>query len=234
MFRTVSRGYRPYDGPGTTRLEGLVRGRLTLIDDKSRGLKSRGQARGRWEMAGELNGVRVAFVLANEGVEQVELTEPWEAVKSAGGVPRLVAPRPGEAQAMNHLDKGDRFPVDLTTGEARVEDFDALMLPGGVANPDQLRMDGPAIEFITEMFEAGKPAAAICHGPWSLVEADLVRERTVTSWPSLRTDIENAGGTWVDEEVQVCTSGPNVLVTSRKPDDLKAFCAEMTAVFSGS
>ena len=182
-------------------------------------------------MARELDGVRVAFLVANEGIEQVELTEPWEAVTSAGGVPQIVAPRPGEAQAINHLDKADRFPVDLTTSEARVEDFDAIMLPGGVANPDQLRLDRPAVEFIQEMFAAGRPAAVICHGPWTLVEADLVDNRTLTSWPSLRTDIENAGGHWVDEEVQVCTNGPNVLVTSRKPDDLKAFCAEMTAAF---
>jgi len=185
-------------------------------------------------MAGELNGVRVAFLVANEGVEQVELIEPLRAVKAAGGVAEIVAPRPGETQAMNHLDKGDRFPVDRTTAEVTADDFDALVLPGGVANPDQLRLDGPAIEFIQDMFDAGKPAAVICHGPWSLVEADLVSGRTLTSWPSLRTDIENAGGDWVDEEVQVCTSGPNVLVTSRRPDDLKAFCAEMTAVFSGS
>jgi protease I len=183
-------------------------------------------------MAGELSGVRVAFLVANEGIEQVELTEPWEAVKTAGGEPQLVAPKEGEAQAMNHLDKADRFPVDLTTAEAEVEDFDAVMMPGGVANPDQLRLDGPAVSFVQAMFAAGKPAAVICHGPWTLVEAGLVRGRTLTSWPSLRTDIENAGGTWVDEEVQVCRNGPNALITSRRPDDLKAFCAEMTDAFA--
>lgn len=183
-------------------------------------------------MSRELSGVRVAFLVANEGIEQVELTEPWGAVKAAGGEPRLVAPRKGEAQAMNHLDRADRFPVDLTTAEAEVDDFDAVVMPGGVANPDQLRLDGPAVNFVRAMFAAGKPAAVICHGPWTLVEAGVVSGRTLTSWPSLRTDIQNAGGRWVDEEVQVCSNGPNLLVTSRKPDDLKAFCAEMTAAFA--
>jgi len=185
-------------------------------------------------VAGELQNVRVAFVVANEGVEQVELTQPWEAVVSAGGTPEIVAPKKGETQPMNHMDRGDRFRVDRTTSNAEVEDFDALVLPGGVANPDQLRTDRSAVEFVQAMFAAGKPAAVICHGPWTLVEADLVRDRTLTSWPSLRTDIENAGGNWVDEEVVVCTDGPNVLVTSRKPDDLKAFCAEMTDVFGSA
>ncbi len=185
-------------------------------------------------MASELSGVRVAFLVANEGVEQVELTEPWEAVKAAGGLPELVAPKPGETQAMNHLDKAERFAVDRTASEVGTDDFDALVLPGGVASPDQLRLDVPAVTFVREMFAAGKPAAAICHGPWTLVEGDLVRGRTLTSWPSLRTDIKNAGGSWVDEEVKVCTNGPNVLVTSRKPDDLKAFCNELTAAFAGA
>ena len=175
-------------------------------------------------MAGELSGIKVAFVLANEGAEQVELTAPWEAVEQAGATPVLVAPKEGTVQAFNHLDKGDTFPVDATTGSANPADFDAVVLPGGVANPDQLRMDGPAVRFVTSMFESGKPAAVICHGPWTLVEAGLVDGRTMTSWPSLQTDIRNAGGTWVDEEVVVCTSGPNTLVTSRKPDDLPAFC----------
>jgi protease I len=175
--------------------------------------------------------MRVAFVVANEGVEQVELTQPWEAIKQAGGQPELIAPKPGRTQAMNHLDKADTFPVDRTTGEVSPQEYGALMLPGGVANPDQLRMDGPAVSFIRGMFEAGKPAAVICHGPWTVVEADEVRGRTLTSWPSLKTDIRNAGGTWVDQEVQVCDSGPNTLVTSRKPDDLPAFCAKMVEVF---
>jgi protease I len=185
-------------------------------------------------MTDELKGIRVAFVVANEGIEEVELTEPWQAIKGAGGRPELVSPEQGHAQAMNHLDKGDRFPVDRTTSDAKVEDFDAVVLPGGVANPDQLRMDGPAVSFIRSMTEAGKPVAAICHGPWTLVEGDVVRGRTLTSWPSLKTDIGNAGGTWIDAEVRVCSDGPNVLVTSRKPDDLKAFCQEMVQAFSGA
>jgi protease I len=182
-------------------------------------------------MAEELKGLRVAFMVANEGAEQVELVEPWEAVRAAGGRTDLIAPKAGEAQAMNHLDKGDTFPVDRTTGEVAVDDYDALVLPGGVANPDQLRMDGPAVEFVRAMVEAGKPVAVICHGPWTLVEADVVRGRTLTSWPSLRTDIVNAGGSWVDEEVAVCESGRNVIVTSRKPQDLPAFCATVVEVF---
>ena len=178
-------------------------------------------------MGNDLSGKKIVFMTANEGVEQVELTRPWEAVKAAGGTPVLAAPKDGTVQAFNHLDKADTFDVDLTTGNLRVEDFDGLMLPGGVANPDQLRMDGPAVHFIQEFFAAGKPAAVICHGPWTLVEADVVRDRTLTSWPSLQTDIRNAGGNWVDQEVAVCTGGANTLVTSRKPDDLKAFCGEL-------
>jgi protease I len=181
-----------------------------------------------------LSGMRVAFVVANEGIEQVELTEPWNAVQEAGATPELVAPKGGQAQAMNHLDKADQFSVDRTTSEVSADDYDAVVLPGGVANPDQLRMDEPAVSFVRAMFEQGKPAAVICHGPWTLVEADLVRERTVTSWPSLRTDIKNAGGNWVDQEVVSCESGPNVLITSRKPDDLPAFCKTAIEVFSGA
>jgi protease I len=182
-------------------------------------------------MASELTGRRVAFMVANEGMEQAELTGPWQAVRDAGGIPELLAPEPGRAQAFNHLDKGDAFPVDRAVGEADPADYDALVLPGGVANPDQLRMVPAAVEFARSMFAAGKPAAVICHGPWTLVEADLVRGRTLTSWPSLQTDIRNAGGTWVDSEVQVCTQGPNTLVTSRKPDDLPAFCKQLVAEF---
>ena len=185
-------------------------------------------------MSQKLNGMRVAFVVANEGIEQVELTEPWKAVGDTGGEPALVAPEPGQAQAFTHLDKADRFPVDLTTEELDPNDFDAVVLPGGVANPDQLRKDRHAVEFVRAMFEAGKPVAAICHGPWTLVEADAVRGRKLTSWPSLETDIRNAGGEWVDEEVTVCTNGPNTLVTSRKPDDLPAFCREMLGRFAGA
>ncbi len=185
-------------------------------------------------MASELTGRRVAFMVANEGMEQAEFTEPWQAVRDAGGIPELLAPEPGQAQAFNHLDKGDAFPVDRAVSQADPADYDALVLPGGVANPDQLRTVPAAVGFARAMFAAGKPAAVICHGPWTLVEADLVRGRTLTSWPSLRTDIQNAGGTWVDTEVQVCTQGPNVLVTSRKPDDLPAFCKKLVAEFQRS
>jgi protease I len=185
-------------------------------------------------MAEALQGVRVAFVVANEGVEEVELTKPWAAVRSAGGTPVLIAPKAGVVRTMNHLDTSAAYAVDLTTAEARVDDFDALVLPGGVANPDQLRMDEAAVEFVGDLFRAGKPAAAICHGPWTLVEADLVRDRSVTSWPSLQTDIENAGGRWVDAEVEVCTQGPNTLVTSRKPADLDAFDATIVDRFAAA
>ncbi|MBV8386236.1 MAG: DJ-1/PfpI family protein, partial [Acidimicrobiia bacterium] len=140
-------------------------------------------------MANELNGKKIAFLVANEGIEQVELTRPWEAVKSAGGQPELIAPKDGKAQAFNHLDKADQFPVDRTTSKVKADDYDGVVMPGGVANPDQLRMDEPAVEFVRAMFKAGKPAAVICHGPWTLVEADVVRGRTLTSWPSLQTDI---------------------------------------------
>lgn len=170
-------------------------------------------------------------MVANEGIEQAELTSPWETVQKAGGQPVLVATKPGQAQAFKHLDKADSFPVDLTTEEARVDDFDALVLPGGVANADQLRTDGAAVDLVSAFFDSGKPVAVICHGPWALVEADKVRGRTITSWPSLQTDIRNAGGHWVDAEVQVCEGGPNVLVSSRKPDDLPAFNRAMVEAF---
>jgi protease I len=175
------------------------------------------------KMAENLEGRRIAFLVANEGVEQVELTEPWKAAEAAGGTPELVAPEPGEIQAFNHLDKADRFPVDVALDEADAALYDGLVLPGGVANPDLLRADERAVEFVRSFFEAGKPVAAICHAPWTLVEAGVVSGRTLTSWPSLRTDIRNAGGTWVDEEVHVDAG----LVTSRKPDDLEAFCSKM-------
>jgi protease I len=183
-------------------------------------------------MAEELTGMRIAFLVANEGIEEVELTQPWQAVLKAGGRPYLIATEAGRAQAMNHMDKGDQFEVDMTTGDADPGDFDAMVLPGGVANPDQLRMDDAAVGFITTIFETGKPVAAICHGPWTLVEADVVRGRTLTSWPSVKTDITNAGGVWVDAEVQVSREGPNVLITSRKPDDLPAFCEEFIREFA--
>ncbi len=171
----------------------------------------------------ELAGSRVAFLVANEGVEQVELTEPWSVVQAAGGEAVLVAPESGKVQAFNHLDRGDVFPVDVTSADANVTLFDALVLPGGVANPDRLRQDAAAVALVRSFFDAHKPVAAICHGPWTLIEADEVRGRTLTSWPSLQTDIRNAGGTWVDEELVV----DDGLVTSRKPDDLPAFCAAL-------
>jgi protease I len=167
--------------------------------------------------------VKVAFLVAPGGVEQVELTDPWEAIHGAGGTPVLVSTKSGSIQAFNHLDKAKTFPVDQTVGSASVEDFDALVLPGGVANPDFLRTDPKAVAFVKGFFDAGKPVASICHGSWTLVEADVVRGRTLTSWPSIKTDIRNAGGTWVDDDVVVCTGGPNVLITSRKPADLKVF-----------
>lgn len=175
--------------------------------------------------------MQVAFLVAPEGIEQVELTEPWQAVIDAGGTPKLVSTESGRVQAFHHLDKADTFPVDQTVDQARVGDFDGLVLPGGVANPDALRMNEKAVAFARGFFDAGKPVAAICHAPWTLIEADVVRDRTLTSWPSLRTDVRNAGGTWVDEQVKVCTGGPNKLITSRKPDDLKAFCDTFVAEF---
>ena len=165
----------------------------------------------------------IAFLVAPEGIEQVELTEPWQAVKQAGGTPRLISTSPGQVQAFHHLDKGDTFAVDATVDEVSAAEFGGLVLPGGVANPDFLRTVPQAVRFVRDFFDTGKPVAAICHGPWTLIEADVVRGRTLTSWPSLQTDLRNAGATWVDKEV-VTDTGPNVLVTSRKPDDLKAFC----------
>jgi len=179
-------------------------------------------------MAEDIQGRRIAFLMANEGVEQIELTRPWEAVKDAGGEPELIAPSGGEIQAFNHLDKADTFPVDKTVEQANPDDYDGLVLPGGVANPDALRTHEAAVRFVRSFFEAGTPVAAICHAPWTLVEADVVRDRTLTSWPSLQTDIRNADGNWVDEEVRV----DGGLVTSRKPDDLDAFCAKAIEEFA--
>jgi protease I len=173
-------------------------------------------------MANELQGKRIAF-LATDGVEQVELTEPWKAVEGAGGAPELVSLEAVEIRGVNHMDKGDTFRVDKAVSDADVGDYDALVLPGGVANPDFLRTNEDAVRFVRSFFEQGKSVGAICHGPWTLVEADVVRGRTLTSWPSLKTDIRNAGGTWVDEEVHA----DGGLVTSRKPDDLPAFCAKV-------
>ena len=178
-------------------------------------------------MADELKGKRIAF-LAAEAFEQVELDEPWKAVEQAGGTPELVSLKDGEIYAMNHHDKSDTYTVDRTVEQVSADDYDALVLPGGVANPDILRTDPNAVRFVRGFFEQGKPVGAICHGPWMLVEADVVRGRTITSWPSLQTDVRNAGGTWVDEEVHVDQG----LVTSRKPDDLKAFCETLVEEFA--
>jgi protease I len=170
-------------------------------------------------MADSIQGKKVAFLAAPEGTEQVELTSPWEAVEGAGGQPELISTDSGEIQAFNHLDKGDTFSVDKTVSEASAEDYDGLVLPGGVANPDFLRQNQDAVRFVRSFFEAGKPVAAICHAPWLLIEAGVVDGRDLTSFPSLRTDLENAGANWSDEEVVVDAG----LVTSRNPDDLSAF-----------
>lgn len=174
-----------------------------------------------------IDGKRIAF-LATDGVEQVELTRPWAAVEEAGGEPVLVSLSSGRIQGFNHLDRADTFEVDETVDSVSAEEFDGLVLPGGVANPDALRMNDHAVEFVREFFEQSKPVAAICHAPWTLIEAGVVEGRTLTSWPSLKTDIENAGGHWVNEECHV-DSG---FVTSRKPDDLDAFCAKAVEEFA--
>jgi protease I len=177
-------------------------------------------------MANELQGKRIA-ILATDGVEQVELTEPLQAVQAAGATAEVISIKPGQIQAFNHFDKGDMIPVANTVDHVDAQQYDALILPGGVANPDALRVNRDAVSFVHAFFRAGKPVAAICHGPWMLVEANVVKGRTLTSWPSLRTDIENAGGTWVDEEAHV----DNGLVTSRRPADLPAFCARLIEEF---
>jgi protease I len=173
-----------------------------------------------------LIGKRIAF-LATDGVELSELTEPWHAMQEAGAAVQLVALEEGEIQGYRHDQKVDKFRVDTTVHEADVADFDGLVLPGGVANPDTLRTNETAVEFVRSFVQQGKPVAAICHGPWMLVEADAVRGRKVTSWPSLRTDLENAGAEWVDAEC-VCDNG---IVTSRNPDDLPAFCKKAIEEF---
>jgi protease I len=178
-------------------------------------------------VANELQGKRVAF-LATDMVEQVELTDPWRAVREAGGEAELVSLEEGQIQGFNHYDKGDIFKVDKTVEEARAEDYDALVIPGGVGNPDTMRTDENAVQFVRDFFAQNKPVGVICHGPWMLVESGVVRGRKVTSWPSLQTDIRNAGGEWVDEQVVV----DNGLVTSRKPDDLPAFTAKIVEEFA--
>jgi deglycase len=179
-------------------------------------------------MSDRLEDKKIAFLMANEGVEQVELTEPLKAVREAGAEAELLAPEGGEIQAFNHLDKGDTFEADRAVGEADASEYDGLVLPGGVANPDQLRSEPEALEFVRDFFEAGKPVGVICHGPWTLIDAGVAKGRTLTSWPSLRTDLRNAGAEWVDEEVHVDQG----LVSSRKPDDLEAFNAKIVEEFA--
>jgi protease I len=179
-------------------------------------------------MAGELNGKKIAFLMANEGVEQVEYFEPRKAVEEAGAEVEVISTESGQVQGFDHLDKGETWSVDKTTSEAKADDYDGVVLPGGVANPDNLRTDEDALNFLRDIFSAGKPAGVICHAPWMLVEAGLADGRKLTSFPSLQTDVRNAGGNWVDEEV-VVDSG---LVTSRKPDDLPAFCSKVVEEFA--
>jgi protease I len=179
-------------------------------------------------MSDQLQGKKIAILVANEGVEQVELTSPREALREAGAEIDLIAPEAEQIQAFNHLDKGDTFSPDKAVGEADPDDYDGLVLPGGVANPDQLRTDTDAVQFVRSFFEAGKPVGAICHAPWTLINADVVDGRTLTSWPSLQTDLRNAGAEWVDEEVHVDQG----LVSSRKPDDLDAFNAKLVEEFA--
>ena len=178
-------------------------------------------------MAQKLTGKKIA-ILATDRFEEVELTRPLQALKDAGATVEVIAPHGGEIQGVNHFDPGKAVKVDRTLDDARPDQYDALVMPGGVANPDQLRTNDKAVAFVRHFFEAKKPAAVICHGPWMLVEADVVKGREVTSWPSLRTDLRNAGARWVDREVVVDQG----LVTSRKPDDLPAFCAKMIEEFA--
>lgn len=174
-----------------------------------------------------LNGKRVAF-LATDGLEQIELTRPWKDVEAAGATPELISLEQGEIQGFHHFEQGDRFSVDTTVDAAQAKDYVGLVLPGGVHNPDALRTNEAAVELIKDFVIQNKPVAAICHGPWTLVEADVIRGKTLTSWPSLQTDIENAGATWVDQPVCVDAG----LITSRNPDDLDAFCASAVAAFA--
>jgi protease I len=174
-----------------------------------------------------LSGMKVAILVA-EGFEQVELTEPKKALDEAGALTRIVSPAKGQVQGWNHFDKADKFKVDVPLEQADASEFDALLLPGGVANPDQLRTLPAAVQFVRKFFDAGKPVASICHGPWTLIEAGVAKGRTVTSWPSLKTDLTNAGAKWVDQEVVT----DNGLVTSRKPADIPAFNRKMVEQFA--
>lgn len=180
-----------------------------------------------------LDGKKIAFLVAPEGIEQAELTEPWRTVRQGGGHPHLLVAvtQVRRVQAFHHLDRADTFDVDLPVSRAGVEDYDGLVLPGGVANGDAVRTDPDAVAFARGFLEAGKPVAVICHGGWVLVETGDLRGRRMTSWPSLKTDIRNAGGVWVDEEVTVDTNGPGPLVSSRRPGDLPAFTKAIADVF---
>ncbi|WP_432520192.1 type 1 glutamine amidotransferase domain-containing protein [Kineococcus sp. SYSU DK006] len=180
----------------------------------------------------QLTGEKVAFLVALEGVEQVELTEPWKAVQQAGGEPVLLSTKEGSVQAFNHLEAADTFEVDVVVDHASPSEYAALVLPGGVANPDALRTSRSAVSFVGQFAASVRPVAAICHAPWTLVEADAVRGRRMTSWPSLQTDLRNAGAEWVDEEVVVDRSGPGPLITSRQPDDLPAFSRTLLEVLA--
>ncbi|MEY2525630.1 MAG: protease, partial [Verrucomicrobiota bacterium] len=177
-------------------------------------------------MAGKLDGKKVAILVA-DGFEQVEMTRPRAALIDAGAEVKIVSPKAGQIQGMNHADKGDKFDVDIKLDKARPEEFDALLIPGGLMNPDELRSTPEALEFTRHFFREGKPVAAICHGPWVLIDAGVVRGRTLTSWPAIKTDVKNAGGNWVNEEVVV----DNGLITSRKPDDIPAFNEKMIEEF---
>ena len=180
-----------------------------------------------------LSGKKIAFLTAQVGVEKVELTTPWQAVLDAGGTPTLIAPEVSEVQSMvGDVDKDETFDADLAVADASAADFDALVLPGGTVNADKVRADAASVALVTTFAEAGKPIAAICHGPWALVEAGVLPGKTLTSFPSLRTDITNAGGSWVDETVFHCPAQGWDLVTSRNPDDLDAFCSTLTDVFA--
>jgi len=183
-------------------------------------------------MPSSLKGKTIAFLVAPEGVEQVELTEPWKAVEQAGGTAELVSTEIGKIQAFNHLTPADTFEADKSADSVSSSDYAGLVLPGGVANPDFLRTNDAAVAFTKSFFEAGKPVAVICHGPWTLIEAGAVHGRTMTSWPSVKTDLRNAGANWVDDEVVECSRGPNTLVSSRKPDDLPAFCRTLVGAFA--
>jgi protease I len=177
-------------------------------------------------MASKLSGKKVA-ILAADGFEEVELTKPKKALDEAGAKTSVVSIKPGKIQGMNHADKGETVAVDLTLAEAKPQDFDALLIPGGLMNPDALRSNEEALEFVRHFFRERKPVAAVCHAPWVLIDAGVVRGRTLTSWPAIKTDVRNAGGNWVDQEVVV----DNGLVTSRKPDDIPAFNEKMIEEF---